>query len=626
MLKRYLCLSCLCFAFVSYGCNESRTQDSCVVSCLSETILSDCVGDNPVETDCSDDNKICSDNRCIEPPECTEAKCQDDVLLQCNEGHIKERKCRDEGMICEGTDCIAPLCTQNTCKSSTLLEECHDGRPVEVNCDDDGKICDVNECITPECTEPKCKDDTHLDQCNGGKIVPYDCADDGLICAGNACVTQVCTEDVCDENGVLLYKCNRDSIQVINCAEEQKMCDAGKCTEISCTANTHDCHGDLLYACDDGKFSFTDCSLNEQICNPILHGCEYECEPETFFESCTSTNTARICDHHHITSRTCDEGYKCSEGECIEDGCLKCTESQYCLDGVCLDEQPTEWIGMPCECRGEDCFITVSGLEFKKMFKGMALLIVDPLIKDNDVIRAPNYFSASNKGCEALEAVVPEGMTVGCFRDGMLEFPSSIMTLMGQIPGILRAVNINSELVTKILPLAVEILKGGIHFTSPNGYCMTAAIDISATIKKNSSISKLVNEHALEKSTDPNNPKLVDYFNTGDHAVVVEKSAELGDSYCPEGSTLFSYTVNRTFSSVGDINTGFDICLKTCISDDDCRTDYQCVDIPTRISLSDPDETKKACFDKRNTDYIAGVLKRAREALRDDSNSEDTGD
>ena len=77
--------------------------------------------------------------------------------------------------------------------------------------------------------------------------------------------------------------------------------------------------------------------------------------------------------------------------------------------------------------------------------------------------------------------------------------------------------------------------------------------------------------------------------------------------------------------SIGDFDLGFDICLKPCETEADCRTGYQCVDIPTKASLHGTSETKKACFDKRNVDFISDVLSRVRETL-DKEPEETNGD
>lgn len=647
MFKRLFFFLVLSVSLSATACNDSATSNpqppsqpavssECKTACISETILGECENGDVVERDCSLEGKICANSDCIidteKDEECTENRCDGDIFYECVNHKPSMHDCSLNNMICSVNGCVTadvpPKCTRDECKSATVLVSCDDGQPREIDCTVNGQICEGDQCITPaQCTAAACDSETVLNKCEGGQIVPYDCADDGMICEVDACVqppAPMCTKDVCDGNGLLLYKCNDGDIEIVNCADQNKICSNGACDDYSCVADLQDCNGNLLYACQDGNFSITDCAKTDQICDKLLRECVYECETDTYYRSCAAQNVTRQCVNHHITEVACGETEKCVEGHCIEDECLKCTESQYCLDGECLDEQPQQLLGMPCECWGEDCFIRVSGYEFNQIFRGLALVVVASLIKDDDMILAPNFFSSSNRGCEALEAVVPDGMSVGCFREGMLEFPSSIMTLMSKIPGVLQAANIKSELVTIFLPIAVEVLQGGLHFTSPNGYCMTATIDVEGTIK-HEQLKKLVNKDAFEKSKDPENPKLVDHFNTGNHDTVLAASAEAGDSYCPDNGVLFSYTIERTMESIGDFDLGFDICLKPCETEADCRTGYQCVDIPTKASLHGTSETKKACFDKRNVDFISDVLSRVRETL-DKEPEETNGD
>ncbi len=648
MSKRLIFFAGLCACVLACACNESVTgkraplpapdaAPECKTECISGTVLGECVDGDTIERDCAVDGKICADASCIDDPNtepaCTKSHCIGDILYACVNSEYSPRDCTLEGKICDDGDCveatIEPLCDQTSCKSGTVLVQCNDGQPTEIDCTLSGQICEEDKCVTPpQCTKDVCASETLLNKCEGGVIVPYNCADDNMICDDDACTlpdTPLCSDDVCDQNGLLLYKCNDGEIEIINCADNDQICSEGKCADFSCETDFQDCSGNTLYACKDGNFTLTDCTKSEQVCDSLLRECVYECETETYFANCTAPQMTRQCVNHHITEIPCGETDKCTEGRCVEDGCLKCTETQYCLDGECLDNQPQQWLGMPCECWGEDCYITISGFEFKHIFKGLALIVVDSLINDDDMIQAPNFFSPSNRGCEALEAVVPEGMSVGCFREGILEFPSSIMTLMGKVPGVLQAVNSNSELVTKLLPVAVEIMQGGLHFTSPNGYCMTATIDIEGTIDSKTSISKLVNKNAFKKSNDPENPNLVDHFNTGNHKTVLTASAEAGDSYCPENGVLFSYTIQKAFASVGSFDVGFDMCLKSCATNEDCRTDYECVDIPTKASLNGTSETQKACFDKRNVDNIGEMIKRIREGLNSEEEETNEG-
>ena len=59
---------------------------------------------------------------------------------------------------------------------------------------------------------------------------------------------------------------------------------------------------------------------------------------------------------------------------------------------------------------------------------------------------------------------------------------------------------------------------------------------------------------------------------------------------------------------IGQINVGFDMCLKSCNQDSDCRDGYVCYEIPNGV----PEEgktvpTQKACFDNSTIKYFTDM-------------------
>ena len=58
---------------------------------------------------------------------------------------------------------------------------------------------------------------------------------------------------------------------------------------------------------------------------------------------------------------------------------------------------------------------------------------------------------------------------------------------------------------------------------------------------------------------------------------------------------------------------GFDMCLKACNDDDDCRKEegYSCVEIPDGVpaegQTADDVPKKKACFDPKNIEYFTNM-------------------
>ena len=277
---------------------------------------------------------------------------------------------------------------------------------------------------------------------------------------------------------------------------------------------------------------------------------------------------------------------------------------------------------------------TVTGKEIKSMLtstiKTFASDLVDQ-IKDTDKIIAPNYFPGKEniEGCDELAAVVPEGMTLGCFRTSTITFPKNLTNLIKSLPTssmkiFFTTLNfsdfIDAEMAAKIKSIA-ELLEAGISFAAPNGYCLAATIDIGGTIDAKVTDVPIISSLGII-STNPLDKKngLVKKINTGDHATVVANAA-LVDNYCPAGSTLFSYTLNFdnpvnmpvsivTISATLKGDIGFDMCLKSCNTDDDCRKDegYACVELPDGVPAEgqtyDDMPKKKVCFDPANIDYF----------------------
>ena len=148
--------------------------------------------------------------------------------------------------------------------------------------------------------------------------------------------------------------------------------------------------------------------------------------------------------------------------------------------------------------------------------------------------------------------------------------------------------------------IAAELRKG-ISFSSKNGYCLTSAINVN--VAASGMAETAVNSENLNK--------LLKKIETGNH----EKASAEAVS-CPEGSAKFVYTVDKDMSKSAfgaKINVGFDLCLKSCETDDDCRKSegYGCIEIPNGVpgeGQTTADLPKnKVCFDKRNVDYFTNM-------------------
>ena len=559
-------------------------------------------------------------------PECTESVCANETTLnECVDGKFVEKDCTKDGGTCKDNACQAAQepsekCTESHCKSETVLASCVDGVEKDVDCSEKGQICKEDACIDdPEqidttCTISQCKEDGFtLKQCVEGHFTTVDCSADGQLCVEGTCVNPpnpdvVCTESVCAEDGTTLKLCMDGMEITVDCSQTERICSEGACSEppIPCTEEDIGCEGNTLILCVDGFIQKTDCEGQNKDCVPSTLSCEYQCD-ETTPLPCLTASTKEVCSDHRIKTEECGENMICSGESCIPNPCAACKESQICIGGECKDTPPDSLIGIPCSCNSADCFDTVTGAQFKSLFTGLvriALSVYLDKIDDNDKIVFPKFTSPSNIGCEPLAAVVPEGMEVLCLRDADVIFPESIIQFVSEdAEEIMAKVNIENATISKMLPMMSELMKNGIHFTSPNGYCMTGAIDISGTIDQ-SPASYAINTNALQKGG------LIDKINFGDHAKVQEVLQSPGMSatnYCPEGSTLLTYTISKTLSKVGHFDIGSDLCLKTCQSDADCREGYSCIEMPATAPIEEA-ETRHVCFDENNVSALSLIL------------------
>ena len=557
-------------------------------------------------------------------PECTESICADETTLkECIEGKIVEKNCSENGGSCKDNACQDPegTCTESHCISETMLTLCNDGVPLEVDCSLIDKVCKNDACEDesepgPEdndCKISECADNITLKQCIEGQFTTIDCSADGKLCAEGTCVKPpssevVCQESTCDEDGTTLKLCMEGLELTVDCSETDRICKDGACAEppTACVEEDSTCDGNTLRLCVDGFIQITDCEGENKNCEPSTLTCEYQCDENTP-ALCLTSSKRQFCDDHRIKTEECGENMICSGQACIPNPCAACQEGQICIGGECKDTAPDSLIGIPCSCDSVDCYNTVTGAQFKSLFTGIVRLVIGAYldkIDDNDEIFFPNFSSPSNIGCEPLEAIVPEGMQVLCLRDADITFPESIASFVSDdVPTIMELIHMESATITNLLPAIIELIKNGVHFTSPNGYCMTGAIDISGTIDQ-SPMNYAINTNALQKGG------LVDKINVGDHGKVQEalqSAEESGAEYCPSGSTIMSYTIMKDMAKVGHFDIGVDMCLKTCQSDSDCRSGYSCIELPASAPIEEA-EKKLVCFDQNNVEKLSFIF------------------
>ena len=391
------------------------------------------------------------------------------------------------------------------------------------------------------------------------------------------------------KNATTAISCDANGNEVEqDCAADGKVCDknAKKCDVAKCTDADNKCDGDTLYTCDGVNLVPQNCAASGMICNQETKACEVEkCEEDSV-----------TCDGSLLI--TCVKGQPATEDNCARKG-MVCKENQ------CVKPDAVYKIGDPCTCTGASCNKTLTGKEIKEMVAGLSALVggfnIDfNLIKDDDTITFPDFFSKDIQGCQGI--VAPEGMTIGCFRDSNITVTSQDGTKGYDGSGLKAFVDSlekNEQFGDKLKPYASnlhKILTNGVAFSSTNGYCLAATIDIKA---KGLVAAALANDVLSA---------LVSLVNTGDHS-----KAKLGTVVCPEGGVKFDYeiakTVNKGLYGL-DLNVGFDMCLKSCETDADCRQNegYTCVDIPNGVPAeNETQQVQKACFDKDNLDYFKNL-------------------
>ncbi|MBQ9243236.1 MAG: hypothetical protein IJ165_08400 [Proteobacteria bacterium] len=441
-----------------------------------------------------------------------------------------------------------------------------------VACDDDS-----NDTNTP--SEPSEPTTTCKATCNG--TIPMTCDASGNLVAGTDCAQsgKSCINGACYGSG--------DQIDP-NKPNPNEPTDKVPCTTSGC-----DSTGTKIITCGADGFvvSTEDCGANGKVCR--AGACVNFCQPKA--RRCAGDTSYKVCN---------DDGKAWSAVQ-------NCGANEECSGGYCnpkAEVKADSVLGVACSCTGADCSFTITGKEIvtslgtaPSMIPMISSLIpadlaelkdidfkglLDKLNSDSFIITAPNFFSKSNKGCEAVTA--PAGMTVGCLRDAKITVTGAD-ELLNAILGIVKGIDptlIDAELEKYVK----DTVASGIEFKSKDGYCLTAAIDIDGQ----GGMLDTLGITTIKKS-DPNSP--VNKINTGDHS-------KAQSAACPAGGQKYSYTTGVE-SAYANIAVGFDMCLKACANDSDCREGYKCIDIPAEV----PEEgetaiSRKGCFDPTTIDYF----------------------
>ena len=477
-------------------------------------------------------------------------------------------------MVCSGGACVAAPCERDVCRDGKTLIACENGERREQDCG--SKVCDpdIAECVDPECTKSECRSNDVLYQCKDGLYDIADCAENGEICYEGECLKPV----ACEAAGIAF------------------------------------CDGTTLFKCSDALVMMpTECADDNKICDNIRKECVFECEANDP-PRCADAYTTEVCDDNRREQTACASGEICRDGACIADPCLSCAEGETCIVGECVADRlraETD-IGMPCRCDAADCNTSVSNRQVKKYLTALALLGGANFLsrlKDWEYAVFPDYFSESFVGCESLKENAPEGMVVGCMRTSSFSIAGSQADfLAGTVPQLLEMLGKQSDFLTQKLPKIAQKLSEGIEIYAPNGYCFYGTTDISAHLT-----NKMFKMLFIASAFDREKGLFADFIagNREASAAAAAKAAAEGTSHCPEGSQYLSYEIKKDSPSMGKGTVALDVCMKSCKTNDDCRSGYECYAVPDGLPASglntDNQPHVPICVDRRNIDALKAL-------------------
>lgn len=442
---------------------------------------------------------------------------------------------------------------------------CVDGILTSTACGTD-QVCSIVDGV-PGCQAKPADDvpgDGDVPAQEGCEATDNTCKDDSiaLICDGNKLVETPCLGKVC-KNGLCVEAC-------------KPSCDEATNSKVTCDAQGNA----VTQACGTDEV----CTVveNEPVCQPKAGG------EEPGDDKCSEADN--YCKDASILM-------ECVNGVMQENPCSKSEECRLynqkytCMPIVHVEPENGGQIGDACTCEGDNCIITITGAELKAMIPADYSVLLTSAIKDTDNITGPNIFAgASIKGCEGVQ--VPEGMMLGCVTQSQVAFPQSLSDLVSSIATLLPIIGVElpEVLVNALNILAENILKPGISFYAPNGYCTVGAMSANMGEGEDSGLTDMFDINSL-----------INKLAAGDYTAAKA-------SACPSGSVMLDYGMTDQFSG------GYVMCSKTCQSNDDCRADegYVCTEMATRMPSADEtiDNVPKAkvCIDERNIAALESML------------------
>lgn len=673
MNNKFFYLSVL--ATMALTANACDTGDYNDLDC-DESYVSDCIAENAymkcdLETkklivvqcaasESDTDDMIChqgaSGARCVSEDmianKCEADVCASDALLhKCVDGIIEPVLCSGATPKC-GIDAtgkaacvsesaqIGERCTETVCDTTTnVIKVCVDGKVTETKrCSEDGSsICGtegegdaaVQACIpNPEyCDVDACGEDGKIKRCSDHRYV------DAVAC------------DPADENIKCFDVTTGEGADAKTVSECRKSCTADVCSDDGkiqkCVVENDATSGYLAKA--------SDCEVEGEKCFSVT---TVTGETTTTQDVCKATCTEDKC----VSSTTLN---KCHKAEGAQEGYVEvetCDTAEtgkagVCMGNACVNINNQQFIGAPCECTGTDCDVVYNKDEIESFFSEAGttwLSEVDDAskLKEGDEIRGANFFANStcNDLATKLGVQKPAGLEIGCFRTTKVTFPEAFAELSstefakrikndvckdgdtvsdqaGKCAKMLEedgTVSVFQNIVNNLNKVG-EILRDGIEFTGPQGYCTMGALEMDGKLAeaavKGTAIDIFSENAFVAKPTAENQVSLFSRFNGGAFDSISIPATGEGAVNCPEGSELYKYEIGKNFSdSFGKASIHYALCLQKCTDDSTCREGYQCMKLTENSykgEKTNKDDRSTVCFPMENHTYMEETLKPA---------------
>ena len=368
------------------------------------------------------------------------------------------------------------------------------------------------------------------------------------------------------------------------------------------------------------------------------------CKTACTTDECVSSTTLNKChkvegdQEGYVEVKTCDTAETGKAGVCMGNACKV------------IDKQ--QFIGAPCECTGTDCDVVYTKAEIESFFSNAGKEWLDKVdaaakLKNGDEIRGANFFADST--CNALAAKLgvqkPAGLKIGCFRTTKVTFPEAFAKLFseefakrikndvckdannnvsdqaGKCATMLEeggTVSVFQNIVDNLNEVG-KILRNGIEFTGPQGYCTMGALEMDGKLAtsavKGTAIDIFSETAFVAKPTADNQVSLFSRFNGGAFDSISIPATGEGAVNCPEGSELYKYEIGKNFSeSFGKATIHYALCLQKCTDDSTCRTGYKCMKLTENSykgEKTNKDDRSTVCFPEENHTYMEETLKPA---------------